>query len=188
MPACHSKVITFADISGFLENVDKESDKITEKFCDVPQGVRNTVNPTQLLQTVKGICVHLGNIQPVEIYRNLQAFASACDAWNKEAQKSPESCQPVRRTVIGSDVSSRHSFVEIVPPESKLNSEESLKETVLRTKENVIDSVNMLIEMYSKSFPVSFQMKSPLEITDTEELGKLHFMSNFILVIISMLR
>jgi hypothetical protein len=172
MPSCHSKVMTFTEISKFLEVIDRESDKITEKFCDVPVGSKNYINPTPLTQTVKGICVLLGDIQTVEILRHLQAFTTACENWNKEAQKcaTAESSQGNRRTVIGSDVSSRHSFVEIVSPESRISLDETLKEAVLRTKENVIDSVRMLIEMYSKSFPVSFQMKSPLEIADTEEV------------------
>lgn len=157
---CHSKVITFADISRFLEVIDRESDKINDKFSETPTVVKNAVNPTPLIQTVKGVCVLLGEIQTVEIRRSLIAFTSACEAWNKEVQKgSVETPQSNRRTVIGGDFSSRHSYVEI------LTADETLKDSVLRTKDNVIDSVRMMIEMYSKSFPVSFQMKSPLEST-----------------------
>lgn len=162
MPSYSSKVITFLEISKFLEFIDSESEKLNEKVSG--KEAPSPVNPTPLMQTVKGICVLLGNIQTVEIRHNLKEFVKACEKWNADLQKLDQ-VPHTRRTIIGEDQDSRYSFVEIVKEKSPL---EVNKESVQRTKENVIESVRLMIEIYSKSFPVSFQMKSPLEAVVSE--------------------
>lgn len=163
MPKYNSKVITFTEIAKFLEVIDRESEKLNEKVNECASSGA-LVNPTPLMQTVKGICVLLGDLQILEIRQSLQAFFTSCDVLNKEVQNLSAGQNPssTRRTLIGSDLSSRHSYVEIVKDE-KSSPFETQKESVLRCKENVIDSVRMEIEIYSKSFPVSFKMNSTLE-------------------------
>jgi len=173
LPVQPPKSITYSDISRFLEVIDRESEKIRDKL-NLSRQSGNTLqkdlsqlhlNQTPFIQPVKGVCVLLGDIQTVDVKNSLDIFTKACDEWNSKLKVSSPigpSPEPRRRLRVCSDVSPRYSVVDL-EPSSKRDSgcfDESAKEFVVSALETVEDSIRVLVEMYSKSFPVSFRMKN----------------------------
>ena len=179
LPEIQSKTINYNDISIPLEVIDRESDRIKEKM-NFHIGTSNNNNSSSspsaskdslavghlsaapLMQPVKAVCVLLGEVVTVEIVNSLDLFVRACDEWNAKVKiSSPiesRSFDALRRTKIGSDVGSRHSVVEIIS-HRRSSLDDSIKDFVTSAVDHVTDSVRSLVEMYSKSFPVSFRMK-----------------------------
>lgn len=184
LPGQPPKAITHSDISRFLEVIDSESDKIRDKLNNKWSGGSQNKEPSSLIlntapliQPVKGVCVLLGNIQTVDIRNSLDLFARACDEWNSKLKVSSPiepSPEPRRRLRIGSDVSSRYSVVDLDPNACSSSTrdsgnasyfEDSTRDFVINALEQVEESVRILVEMYSKSFPVSFRMKRDFTAT-----------------------
>ena len=168
LPETHSKTITHQEISIPLEFIDRELGRIREKLTLYPSNKDVTnlqLNPSSLIQPVKAVCVLLGEVQTVEITDSLDSFVKTCNEWNSKVKEILGS-ENKRRTKIVSDCSSRLSFVEILPRTPAID--EDVKKSVLEAIYRLEDGVRKLVEMYSKSFPVSFRMKSE---TDTQRSG-----------------
>lgn len=176
LPGQPPKAITYAEISKFLEVIDREAEKIRDKlFANRHSNgsaslqkdiISSTLNTAPLIQPVKGVCVLLGNIQTVDVKNSLDLFSKACDEWNsklKVSSPTDPSPEPRRRLRIGSDVSNRHSVVDLGPPSASRDGsgcfEDGMRDFVVSSLDQVEESVRVLVEMYSKSFPVSFRMK-----------------------------
>lgn len=162
LPQVQSKTITHNDLSRFLEVIDKESEKIKDKVIQVatskkPIQSTTPVSTAPLIQPVKGACKILGEVQTMEIKLCADELVYACDKWNAEFQvTSPSPTDSKKRMVIGPDCGNRLSYVEV--SKDAANVDECTKK-VLSAVEGLEDSVRTLVEMYSKSFPVSFRMK-----------------------------
>ncbi|ODM93836.1 Phosphatidylinositol 4-phosphate 3-kinase C2 domain-containing subunit alpha [Orchesella cincta] len=175
LPGQPPKAITYSDISRFLEVIDRESEKLRDKLNFNRQSGSSlhkdptsfTLNPTPFIQPVKGVCVLLGDIQTVDVKNSLDLFTKACDEWNSKLKVSSPidpSPEPRRRLRVCSDVSSRYSVVDLEPSSFRDSGcyDEPAKDFVISALEQVEESVRILVEMYSKSFPVSFRMKKDL--------------------------
>lgn len=134
-----------------------------------------TLNTAPLILTIKVVCGFLGGILTVDISNSLDLFSKACEEWNPSVKVSspidptPPSEPNRRRLKIGCDVSSRHSVVDLEPTSTTTVSspflEDGTRDFVINALEQVEESVRILVEMYSKSFPVSFRMKRDFTAT-----------------------
>jgi len=189
LPEIQAKTINYDDIKIPLEIIDRECDKVKEKVNFEMKGGgtskdgmgSGSINPAPIMQPVKAVCVLLNDVVTIEVVNSLNLFIKACDEWNTKVKVSSPaplenrlSLDPLnRRTKIIGDLGSTYSFVEVVP--ARLNRRSSLddavQELVLLALERVTDSVRCLVEMYSKSFPVSFRMREMVDRGRTEVHG-----------------
>lgn len=131
--------------------------------------VSGYLNPAPVIQAVKAVCVLLKEVVTIEIVSSLNLLVKACNEWNSKVKVSSPSVledrlslDPFdpsrRRTKIVGESGSNYSFVEVIPYR-RSSVDESQRDVVFLALDRVSDSVLSLVEMYSKSFPVSFRMK-----------------------------
>lgn len=170
LPQIKHRTITEEELKILIATMEGEADRMKEKLSQYSNGNNPTegeqpgiISSSLFMQSVKAVCFLMGEVVTVEIVRSLDAFVKVCENWNAKARPSSPTTgdkgfEERRRTNVIRDMNREHSFVEIIP--SAKEELQRLKESIYSWIDRVIDEVETLLEMFSKSFPVNYSIRS----------------------------
>lgn len=158
--------ISYETLIILLETLEMEIDKL-EAFCETPN--HSSLNASGVIQAVKAICALLGSIDTFELYKAINELKSTCDEQMRNILVSLFKVNliitftivilfqqpPFKRgaTIKIVDKNNHYSDVSLQP--------RSFSGEIKSLCDEIRDSVQHLLEVYSQAFHVNFSVNRP---------------------------
>ena len=157
----HWRTLSYNELKVLLELLEHESER-TRKVCNhlASSSDRNVISqlrPQKLLQSIKAICAHLGNIETIEIQDCCDKFTRECLEFDK-AKGNEEPSGKLRPEVVN-ELGENYATVILKSDTSKAFEEHANAIDV--TLNEIKETVQKLVEMYTKTFRVNFSYQKP---------------------------
>ncbi|XP_070490549.1 phosphatidylinositol 4-phosphate 3-kinase C2 domain-containing subunit beta isoform X2 [Chironomus tepperi] len=139
--------ISYESLIILLETLEMEIDKLESASTSQ---IYSSFNASGVIQAVKAICALLGAIDTFELYSAINKLKNTCDEQLRNMHQQPSF---TRTTFQVDSEKGNYSHVTLKP--------RSISEEIKRLCDDIRDSVQHLLEVYSQAFQVNFSVNRP---------------------------
>ena len=157
----HWKRLSYNELKVLLELLEKESERM-RKVCthlatSTDKNVIPQLRPQKVLQSIKAICAHLGGIETIEIRDCCDKLTIQCLEFDK-AKGNEEPSGKLRPEIVN-ELGEHYATVILKKGTSTVLQVHAI--AIQSTLNDLKETVQKLVEMYTKTFRVNFSFEKP---------------------------